>query len=371
MVRPMKWPASLCVVARGCPGRRRARARPGETRCWIDNGALVVPAAFGDIAGDFILDLSAPQQPAARHPRPRSDGHRGRRRGARPHAWPGGASADFDPGGRRPRRAHGRVPTNIAGVIGRRRPGPLRGRDRLLALPAPAARRRPAPWPGERRACRSVRWPASRPRRRAVSDGVTSPSGPVRHRHRRGWHGRGSATRGCPAPPRRRAPAAAGCAAGPLDRRAPVRAGPAAVRSAADARPGLETPTRSAWPSGRAAGCAWICGAAGWSWRRRLRIAPCKRRRFSQCPTLRQIVAVAAVEEAGEQQQEDHHRQAHLLALFHLRDRTPIAGRRRRPWLPARGSALVPSSKVTLPAVSGGGMAMKPPTGALAGSPFQ
>jgi hypothetical protein len=36
-------------------------ARAGETRCWVDRGVLVVPAAFGDIAGDFILDLSEPK----------------------------------------------------------------------------------------------------------------------------------------------------------------------------------------------------------------------------------------------------------------------------------------------------------------------
>lgn len=30
------------------------------TRCWIDHGALVAPAAFGDIAGDFLIDLAAP-----------------------------------------------------------------------------------------------------------------------------------------------------------------------------------------------------------------------------------------------------------------------------------------------------------------------
>jgi hypothetical protein len=43
-------------------------ARPawaGQTQCWLDNGAVVVPAAFaqpglGDVTGDFILDLSAP-----------------------------------------------------------------------------------------------------------------------------------------------------------------------------------------------------------------------------------------------------------------------------------------------------------------------
>ena len=37
------------------------RATAGQSACWIENGAVVVPAAFGDIAGDFILDLSAPR----------------------------------------------------------------------------------------------------------------------------------------------------------------------------------------------------------------------------------------------------------------------------------------------------------------------
>jgi hypothetical protein len=42
-----------CLVpVRGAPA--------AETRCWIDKGALVAPAAFGDIAGDFLIDLSAP-----------------------------------------------------------------------------------------------------------------------------------------------------------------------------------------------------------------------------------------------------------------------------------------------------------------------
>ena len=36
-------------------------ASAGEGRCWIDHGAVVVAAAFGDIAGDFILDASAPK----------------------------------------------------------------------------------------------------------------------------------------------------------------------------------------------------------------------------------------------------------------------------------------------------------------------
>ncbi len=32
----------------------------GEVACRIENGALVAPAAFGDIAGDFLIDASAP-----------------------------------------------------------------------------------------------------------------------------------------------------------------------------------------------------------------------------------------------------------------------------------------------------------------------
>jgi hypothetical protein len=35
-------------------------AQAGETRCWVDKGALVAPVAFGDIAGDFLIDLSTP-----------------------------------------------------------------------------------------------------------------------------------------------------------------------------------------------------------------------------------------------------------------------------------------------------------------------
>ncbi len=37
-----------------------APALAGETSCRIENGAVVVPAAFGDIAGDFLIDASRP-----------------------------------------------------------------------------------------------------------------------------------------------------------------------------------------------------------------------------------------------------------------------------------------------------------------------
>lgn len=42
----------LCGVSAAQP------ASDADIRCWIDHGALVVPADYGPLAGDFILDLS-------------------------------------------------------------------------------------------------------------------------------------------------------------------------------------------------------------------------------------------------------------------------------------------------------------------------
>ena len=33
----------------------------GQTACWFENGAVIVPAAIGGLAGDYVLDLSAPR----------------------------------------------------------------------------------------------------------------------------------------------------------------------------------------------------------------------------------------------------------------------------------------------------------------------
>jgi hypothetical protein len=55
----MPFAASLVAVMVGVLAAGAARA--GETKCWFEHGAVVVPAAFADIAGDFILDLSAPR----------------------------------------------------------------------------------------------------------------------------------------------------------------------------------------------------------------------------------------------------------------------------------------------------------------------
>ena len=49
--------AGLCLLVAFAAGSARASG----TRCWFEGGAVVIPAAFGDIAGDFILDLSAPR----------------------------------------------------------------------------------------------------------------------------------------------------------------------------------------------------------------------------------------------------------------------------------------------------------------------
>ena len=53
--RPAARAAALCLGLAGLP----AGALAGETRCWIDQGALIAPAAYGAIAGDFVIDLSA------------------------------------------------------------------------------------------------------------------------------------------------------------------------------------------------------------------------------------------------------------------------------------------------------------------------
>jgi hypothetical protein len=36
-------------------------ARADETACWFENGAVVAPAVIGDMAGDYVIDLSAPR----------------------------------------------------------------------------------------------------------------------------------------------------------------------------------------------------------------------------------------------------------------------------------------------------------------------
>jgi hypothetical protein len=36
-------------------------AMAGQTACWFENGAVIVPAAIGGLAGDYVLDLSAPR----------------------------------------------------------------------------------------------------------------------------------------------------------------------------------------------------------------------------------------------------------------------------------------------------------------------
>ncbi len=51
---------SLLAAARGGPALAERRGA-GETACWFENGAVVAPAAIGGIAGDYVIDLSAPR----------------------------------------------------------------------------------------------------------------------------------------------------------------------------------------------------------------------------------------------------------------------------------------------------------------------
>ena len=45
---------SLSLLAAGA-------ARAGETACWFENGAIVAPAVIANMAGDYVIDLSAPR----------------------------------------------------------------------------------------------------------------------------------------------------------------------------------------------------------------------------------------------------------------------------------------------------------------------
>ncbi|MGH1559470.1 hypothetical protein ACRAWD_20895 [Caulobacter segnis] len=45
---------SLCMLLAGA-------VRAGQTACWFENGAVVAPAVIGDMAGDYVIDLSAPR----------------------------------------------------------------------------------------------------------------------------------------------------------------------------------------------------------------------------------------------------------------------------------------------------------------------
>jgi hypothetical protein len=55
----MRRLALLLILSALAAGGERAVA--GETACWFENGAVVAPAAIGDMAGDYVIDLSAPR----------------------------------------------------------------------------------------------------------------------------------------------------------------------------------------------------------------------------------------------------------------------------------------------------------------------
>jgi hypothetical protein len=146
----------------------------GETRCWIDKGALVAPAAFGDIAGDFLIDLSAPAS-ALHVTRAQEDGLEGE-----------AATRDLSIAGRRlagvtlaivdldARTA--KFDTAINGVIG----ADLLRRFIVEIDPSPCRlrllRRRSAAWPGSVRL--AIRESAGRPLAPArVTDGAQARSG--------------------------------------------------------------------------------------------------------------------------------------------------------------------------------------------------
>ncbi|HJV43247.1 hypothetical protein [Caulobacter sp.] len=53
--------ARLALLSLLSPLLAAPLAHAGETACWFENGAIVAPAVIGDMAGDYVIDLSAPR----------------------------------------------------------------------------------------------------------------------------------------------------------------------------------------------------------------------------------------------------------------------------------------------------------------------
>ena len=54
-------PVLALVAALASPLALTGAARAGETACWFENGAVIAPAVIADMAGDYVIDLSAPR----------------------------------------------------------------------------------------------------------------------------------------------------------------------------------------------------------------------------------------------------------------------------------------------------------------------
>lgn len=50
----------IAFLSLAAAGPMASEARAGETACWFENGAIVAPAVMADMAGDYVIDLSAP-----------------------------------------------------------------------------------------------------------------------------------------------------------------------------------------------------------------------------------------------------------------------------------------------------------------------
>lgn len=57
----MRARLAVLVLCFAAPFGVTSRAWAGQTHCWFENGAVVAPAAIADMAGDFVIDLSAPR----------------------------------------------------------------------------------------------------------------------------------------------------------------------------------------------------------------------------------------------------------------------------------------------------------------------
>lgn len=57
----MRSRVSALALSLALPLAFAGAARAGETACWFENGAVIAPGVIADMAGDYVIDLSAPR----------------------------------------------------------------------------------------------------------------------------------------------------------------------------------------------------------------------------------------------------------------------------------------------------------------------
>jgi len=57
----MRRCVAVLILSLSLASSLASAVRADETACWFENGAVIAPAVIGDMAGDYVIDLSAPR----------------------------------------------------------------------------------------------------------------------------------------------------------------------------------------------------------------------------------------------------------------------------------------------------------------------